>query len=94
MPPAHQKSSYSLCGNVAIWMLISHLHPTPEDQPVKAIRIHQPWALLVTLGEKRFETRSWHPEYRGRILIHASKTFNHVEQDLCHHEPFISNWAG
>ncbi len=57
---------------------------------MKAISIHQPWASLIAFGEKRFETRSWHPQYRGRILIHASKTFNHAEQDLCHKEPFIS----
>ena len=57
---------------------------------MKAISIHQPWASLILFGEKRFETRSWHPQCRGRILIHASKTFNHVEQDLCHKEPFKS----
>ncbi len=57
---------------------------------MKAISIHQPWASLITLGEKRFETRSWRPHYRGRILIHASKTFSHAEQDLCHQEPFKS----
>jgi hypothetical protein len=56
---------------------------------MKAISIHQPWASLITLGENRFETRSWHPKYHGPILIHASKTFNHVEQDLCHQHPFI-----
>ncbi len=26
---------------------------------MKAITIHQPWATLIALGEKRFETRSW-----------------------------------
>jgi len=44
---------------------------------MKAITILQPWASLVALGEKKFETRSWPTNYRGPILIHAGKkTFN------------------
>ncbi|ALS27177.1 PUA-like domain-containing protein [Paenibacillus sp. 32O-W] len=40
---------------------------------MKAITIHQPWATLIALGEKRFETRGWKTNYRGPIAIHASK---------------------
>lgn len=40
---------------------------------MKAITIHQPWATLIALGEKRFETRGWATKYRGPIAIHASK---------------------
>lgn len=40
---------------------------------MKAITIHQPWATLIALGEKHFETRSWATKYRGPIAIHASK---------------------
>jgi len=41
---------------------------------LKAITIKQPWATLIALGEKRFETRSWQTKYRGEIAIHAGKT--------------------
>jgi len=34
--------------------------------------------------------RSWQPQYRGPILIHSSRSFNHAEQDLCHQAPFNS----
>jgi len=38
---------------------------------VKAITICQPWASLIAVGAKRFETRSWDTDYRGQIAIHA-----------------------
>lgn len=40
---------------------------------MKAITILQPWASLITAGDKRFETRSWKTPYRGPIAIHAGK---------------------
>ncbi|WP_281885646.1 ASCH domain-containing protein [Paenibacillus sp. YYML68] len=40
---------------------------------MKAITIHQPWATMIALGEKRYETRGWRTKYRGPIAIHASK---------------------
>ena len=40
---------------------------------MKVITIHQSWATLIALGEKRFETRGWATKYRGPIAIHASK---------------------
>lgn len=40
---------------------------------MKVISLLQPWASLVVLGHKKIETRSWKTEYRGPILIHASK---------------------
>lgn len=40
---------------------------------MKAITIHQPWASLISIGAKRFETRGWKTNYRGPIAIHASK---------------------
>lgn len=40
---------------------------------MKAITIIQPWATLIALGEKRYETRSWPTKYRGPIAIHAGK---------------------
>lgn len=40
---------------------------------MKAITIHQPWASLIAIGAKRFETRGWKTNYRGPIAIHAAK---------------------
>lgn len=40
---------------------------------MKAITILQPWATLIALGEKHFETRSWPTKARGEIAIHAGK---------------------
>ncbi|MGN7284315.1 ASCH domain-containing protein [Shouchella rhizosphaerae] len=40
---------------------------------MKVITIKQPWATLIALGEKRFETRSWATKHRGPLAIHASK---------------------
>lgn len=41
---------------------------------MKAITIKQPWATLIALGEKKFETRSWRTNHRGPLAIHAGKT--------------------
>lgn len=42
---------------------------------MKAISLWQPWASLVILGLKQYETRSWKTSYRGTLVIHAAKTF-------------------
>ena len=42
---------------------------------MKAITLYDPWATLVVLGEKKFETRSWSTSYRGLLAIHVSKKF-------------------
>ena len=41
----------------------------------KVITLHQPWASLIMLGLKNYETRSWPCpiKHRGPLLIHASK---------------------
>jgi activating signal cointegrator 1 len=54
---------------------------------MKAITIHQPWATLIALGEKKFETRGWATKYRGPIAIHAAKK---VDKEICLEEPFRS----
>ncbi|MCT6925290.1 ASCH domain-containing protein [Metasolibacillus sp.] len=43
---------------------------------MKAITITQPWASLIALGEKQFETRGWSTTHRGEIAIHAGKKVN------------------
>lgn len=40
---------------------------------MKMLTLWQPWASLVALGFKKYETRSWLASYRGSIIIHASK---------------------
>lgn len=47
---------------------------------MKAITIKQPWATLIVLGEKKFETRSWATKHRGPLAIHAGKS---VDKDAC-----------
>lgn len=38
------------------------------------LSVLQPWASLIVLGLKRFETRGWGCAHRGRLLIHASRS--------------------
>lgn len=40
---------------------------------MKAITLWQPWASLIALKIKSFETRGWATKYRGAIAIHAGK---------------------
>ncbi|WP_374019028.1 ASCH domain-containing protein [Paenibacillus thiaminolyticus] len=57
---------------------------------MKAITIIQPWATLIALGEKNFETRSWATKHRGPIAIHAGKK---VDREACEMEPIKSTLA-
>lgn len=41
---------------------------------MKAISVWQPWATLLAIGAKQFETRAWASWYTGPIAIHAAKT--------------------
>ncbi|WP_379127974.1 ASCH domain-containing protein [Paenibacillus sp. sgz500958] len=54
---------------------------------MRCLTIRQPWATLVALGEKEFETRSWKTGYRGELAIHAGKT---IDKAACLEEPFRS----
>jgi hypothetical protein len=40
---------------------------------MKVLSLLQPWATLVAIGAKKIETRAWATDYRGTLLIHASK---------------------
>ncbi len=40
---------------------------------IKALSLWQPWATLIAIGAKRYETRSWSTPYRGLLAIHAAK---------------------
>jgi activating signal cointegrator 1 len=43
---------------------------------MKAITIWQPYATLIMLGLKRYETRHWSTSYRGPLIIHAAKKWD------------------
>src|SRR6185295_476503 len=45
----------------------------PKPGTIPALSLWQPWASLVALGHKHFETRSWATSYRGPIAIHAAQ---------------------
>ncbi|WP_400194643.1 ASCH domain-containing protein [Lysinibacillus telephonicus] len=47
---------------------------------MKAVTIKQPWATLIALREKQFETRSWQTKYRGPIAVHAGKQ---IDKEAC-----------
>lgn len=44
-----------------------------------ALSIRPPWAWLIATGWKDIENRDWPTSYRGRFLIHASKTYEGSE---------------
>lgn len=58
---------------------------------MKALSLTQPWATLIALGEKKFETRSWACNYRGPLAIHASKNYPRWAKDLEETELFKSS---
>jgi len=59
----------------------------------KVLTVIEPWATLIINGFKKIETRPqgifW-KNYRGIVLIHASKTFTDFVLKLCGQEPFKS----
>lgn len=51
---------------------------------LKAITIKQPWATLIALGEKKYETRSWQTKHLGPLAIHAGKS---IDKEACEYPP-------
>ncbi len=43
---------------------------------MKILSIRQPWAWAIIYGGKDVENRTWKTNFRGRFLVHASKTFD------------------
>lgn len=56
---------------------------------MKALSLMQPWASLLAMGIKKFETRGWQTHYRGPFLIHASKKFTPEAKALLKSEGFV-----
>lgn len=48
---------------------------------MKALSLWQPWASLIAVGAKQYETRSWSTLYRGLLAIHAAKRYTHEEHN-------------
>lgn len=42
----------------------------------KALTVKQPWAHLIVAGIKTVENRAWTTDYRGRLFIHAGRSFD------------------
>lgn len=60
---------------------------------MKALTLTQPWATLVALGAKKFETRGWRTHYTGWLAIHASKRWPRWAKDVCVEKPFYDALA-
>ena len=49
---------------------------------MKVLTLWQPWATLIALGLKRYETCSWATFCRGLLLLHAAiRVFTNVKAD-------------
>jgi activating signal cointegrator 1 len=57
---------------------------------MKCLSVAQPWASLLVLGNKQFETRPWQTAYRGPVVVHASKALSAAARALCSQAPFRS----
>jgi len=55
---------------------------------MKALSLWQPWASLVAIGAKKWETRSWPLRHKGMLAIHAAKKQDEDSLMLCVEEPF------
>lgn len=59
--------------------------PAPK---LRVLSLWQPWATLMAIGQKKFETRSWETGYRGLVCIHASKKWGRELEEITKQEPF------
>ncbi len=56
---------------------------------MRVLTLTQPWASLVAIGAKRFETRSWGTSFRGRLAIHAATGFPAWARRTCLENEYI-----
>lgn len=56
---------------------------------MKALTLTQPWASLMSFGDKTIETRSWRTDYRGPVAIHAAKTIPAWARDWANGSPAV-----
>ncbi len=64
------------------------------EREIRGISLTQPWAQLVVLGQKQYETRSWKTPYRGLLAIHASKSVPGWAKRLCQTDPMFVSVLG
>lgn len=50
---------------------------------MRAISLWQPYASLIAVGAKQYETRSWATAFRGYVAIHAAKRWTAEEKTIC-----------
>lgn len=55
---------------------------------IKALTMWQPWASLVAIGAKRYETRDWGTKYRGWLAIHAAKRWRVDQRQVLMRPPY------
>lgn len=65
----------------------------PLQDVWRALTLTQPWATLMAIGAKQYETRVWPTKYRGWLAIHASAKFPKECRVLCAREPFRARLA-
>lgn len=53
-----------------------------------ALSLRQPWAYAVLHLGKDVENRRWRSRYRGRVILHASQTFDPVGLEYLRHAGF------
>ncbi|WP_040827767.1 ASCH domain-containing protein [Nocardia jiangxiensis] len=51
-------------------------------ESVRCLSVRRPWANLIVAGYKLVENRSWSTGYRGRLVIHAGKTFDQAGAEV------------
>jgi hypothetical protein len=68
----------------------ARLKRSAKGDAMRALSLSQPWATLVAIGAKKFETRSWPTTYRGPLAIHAAKGWTAEDRGLLLVEPFCS----
>lgn len=60
---------------------------------MKALSLKQPWAWLTIQGIKDVENRNWSTDYRGPLVIHASKNWSQDGFDfICGHKGLWVPW--
>jgi hypothetical protein len=55
---------------------------------IPCLSILQPYAWLIVNGHKDIENRDWATNFRGRILVHAGKTYSRRS-----HEEYVEDMA-
>lgn len=60
-----------------------------KSQPMKALFLIQPYATLIMLGYKQYETRSWQTNHRGTLAIHASASKPAWAREVAENDPHI-----